>query len=136
MRAKFINEKFQEKSDPIKDMKIGYNKRVLNSMSWKVLEFIKSKGEKGAGLTEIQYYIWTKLEGKDPKKFWEKSISRNDDNVKGLRKTRGHWNTNLLGGKYYHEGLLHKFCKKNPKTKKWVFVRFPKVGENLYNWYF
>ena len=73
MRAKYVFEKFKEECDPIKDMGIGYKKRILNSKTWKLLEFIKSKGEKGVGFTEIQYYIWTELNHNDPDKYWEKS---------------------------------------------------------------
>ena len=140
MRAKFVFEKFKEESDPIKDLGIGYKKRVIGSMTWKLLEFIKSKGEEGASLTEIQYYIWTELEGHDPDEFWEKreSYGYNPKTEKSypvkLRKTRGHWNTQLFGGPYYHGGILHRFCKKNPDNRKWVFVRFPKPNERLYDW--
>ncbi len=145
MRAKFVFEKFKEESDPIKDMNIGYKKKQLDSMSWKILEFIKSKGEEGAGLTEIQFYIWTELEGHDPIKFWEKikeevwdpirstKYGRNIYKTFYMRKTRGHWTTNLFSGPHYRGGLLNKFCKKNPETKKWVFVRFPTPGEIFYD---
>ena len=132
MRAKFVFEKFRAESDPVKDMGIGYKKRVIGSKTWKILEFIKSKGEEGAGLTEIQYYIWTQLENKDPDEFWE--VRRNYLGDRSGRKTRGHWNTQLFGGPAYHGGILHRFCEKNPKTKKWVFVRFPNPDELLYNW--
>ena len=141
MRAKFVNEKFKEDSDSIKDMGIGYGKKPL-TMSWKILDFIKSKGEKGATLTEIQYYIWTELEGHEPYTFWEpgkpqytynKETDKWDKQI-WPRKTRGHWNTQLLGGPYYHTGLLHKFCKKDSKTKRWILVRMPKPGEIFYKW--
>ena len=127
MRAKLVNEKFIEDSDPVKDMGIGYKKRVLQSMTWKVLDFIKSKGEEGASLTEIQHYIWTELEGHSEESFWQKDWSN-------IRKTRGHWNTQLFGGMHYHDGVLHRFCKKNTQNKKWVFVKYPEPNENLYNW--
>jgi len=138
MRAKFVFEKFKKESDSIKDLGIGYSKRILDSISWKILEFIKSKGEEGASLTEIQYYIWTELEGHDPKEFWEKSLRnyyKYDPVTKQTitykkqdksRKTRGHWNTQL----YYHN-LLNKFCRKNDKGK-WVFVKFPEPGQKFY----
>jgi len=129
MRAKYVFEKFKEESDPIKDMGIGYKKRILNSKTWKLLEFIKSKGEKGVGFTEIQYYIWTELNHNDPDKFWEKRFDRYSNTE--LRRSRGYWNTALLGGHKYR-GILHRFCKKNPLTKKWVFVRFPEPQEKLY----
>lgn len=127
-----LNEKFKEVSDPVKDMGIGYKKRVLESMTWKLLEFIQSKGKEGASLTEIQFFIWTKLEGHDPDEFWQ--VRRNYLGDRSGRKTRGHWNTQLFGGTHYHGGLLHRFCKKNPETKKWVLVRFPRPDERLYDW--
>ena len=137
MRAKFVNEKFTEDSDPIKDLNIGYGKKPLTK-SWKILDFIKSKGEEGASLKEIQYFIWTKLDGKTPESFYRRSRDYTDWETgnprKGQRKTRGHWNTQLLGGMHYHEGLLHKYCEKNPVTKKWVIKRMPKPGENFYDW--
>lgn len=131
MRAKFIFEKFEEDSDPIRTMNIGYPQRTINSMSWKILEFIKSKGEEGASLKEIQYFIWVE-NGNDPKKFFEKSYY--DYRTPPQRKTRGYWNTSLLGSGYAHEGLLHKFCYKN-ENKRWIFKRFPKPGENFYDWH-
>jgi hypothetical protein len=126
MRAKFVNEKFKEDSDPIRDLNIGYSPRVLNTSSWKILEFIKSKGEEGAGLKEIQFFIWTKLKGYDPKEFFEPSQGYWSDR----RKTRGYWNTNLFGGSR-HRGLLYKYCRRNEKHK-WVFVKYPKPGEFFY----
>jgi len=135
MRAIFINEKFTEDSDPISDMNIGYPARQINTMSWKILKFIESKGEEGAGLTEIQYYIWTELEGHDKKSFWEKGPSRprGHGDQSPLRRTRGHWTTNLFGGPNYHEGLLNKYCVKNPKNKKWVLKRLPRPNEKFYS---
>ena len=137
MRARLVFEKFAEKSDPIKDLGIGYKKRILESHTWKILEFIKSKGEEGASLTEIQRYIWVDLEKKDPEEFEEKQYYRGYDYKRGetyptmIRKTRGHWNTALYGG-YNYQGILHGICRKNPKTKKWVFERFPRPDERLY----
>jgi len=132
MKARFVFEKFKEDSDPIKDLGIGYKARVINSKTWKILEFIKSKREEGASLTEIQFYIWVELEGHDPKEFWK--VRRNYLGDRSGRKTRGHWNTQLFGGPYYHGGILYRFCKKNPDNRKWVFVRFPKPNERLYDW--
>jgi hypothetical protein len=139
VRAKFVNEKFKEDTDPIKDMGIGYSARTLNSKSWKILEFIGSKEEEGASLTEIQRFIWTKLDGYSEKSFWEKSPAYDPyrssmiNKGAGLRKTRGHWNTQLFGGFHYHEGLLHKYCNKN-KNRKWVLKRMPQPKEKMYNW--
>jgi hypothetical protein len=137
MRAKFVNEKFTQDSDPIKDMNIGYSKRVLNSKTWKVLEFIKNKGKEGASLTEIQYFIWTKLNKHDPNEFWEK-MEVGWYPKKYLRKTRGYWNTQLYGAynsyREYggHRGILNKYCEKNNKGK-WVFKRYPNPKEKLYS---
>lgn len=125
-----LNEKFKLDVDPIKSMNIGYSKRTLNSMSWKILKFIENKGKEGASLKEIQYFIWVE-NGNDPKKFFEKSDY--DQRSPSQRKTRGYWNTNLLGSYMSHEGLLHKFCYKNDK-KRWVLKRFPKPDENFYDW--
>lgn len=145
MRARFVNEKFTKDGDPIKDMGIGYKKRVLNSKAWKILEFIKSKGEEGASLIEIQHYIFVVLNGNSEEDFWKKTDKwmynpRTGQSYKTkARATRGYWNTNLYGTTYpfYSDegnpGLLHKYCKKNPKTKKWVFVRFPEPGEKIFS---
>ena len=135
MRARFVNEKFKEESDPIKDMNIGYGKKPLTS-SWKILEFIKSKGEEGASLTEIQHFIWVDLQGHDEKEFWEKqyvqgyNYKTKQAYPSSLRKTRGHWNTALYGGSQFN-GLLHQYCKKNEKGK-WVLIKWPKPGENIF----
>ena len=136
MRARTVFEKFTEDSDPIKDLGIGYKKRIILSKTWKILEFIKSKGEEGASLFEIQQYIWAELNDKDPQEFTEKSQYTTCDKYgklqpTQLRKTRGYWATALYGG-YDYKGILYRFCKKNPKTKKWVFVRFPSPAERLY----
>ena len=145
MRARYINEKFTIQSDPIHDMGIGYSKRVINSTSWKVLEFIESKGEEGASLKEIQHFIWVELYGRSEESFEEKQkiwvynhkTTLND--IRTARKTRGYWNTNLLGGGTYrkgtgykhHGGLLHMYCKKNEKGK-WILVKKPEPGEIIY----
>jgi ankyrin repeat protein len=126
-----LNEKFEKESDPIKDIGIGYSKRMLNSMSMKILQFLENKGEEGASLKEIQYFIWIE-NGNDPKKFFEKSDYYG--RTISQRKTRGYWNTNLLGSSYSHEGLLHKFCKQNPETKKWILKRYPEFKEKFYDW--
>jgi len=142
MKAKlikdYLNEKFIKESDPIEDMGIGHSKRTLNSKSFKILLFIESKGKEGASLKEIQYFIWTKLDGYSHKSFYERSSDSWDwetnNRRKGQRKTRGHWNTQLFGGSHYHEGLLHKYCEQNPETNKWVLRDLPLPQENMYNW--
>jgi len=134
MKAKLVkdclNEKFSDKTDPIKDMNIGYPASQMNSYSWKILKFIEEKGEVGAKLGEIQYFIWTELEGHDPTEFWEKRF--------GGRKTRGHWNTRLIGssssgwGDKYYQGILYTYCKKDPVTKRWILKRLPKPREKFF----
>jgi hypothetical protein len=131
MKAKLVreslNEKFHEDSDPVSDMGIGYGKKPLTK-TWKVIEFIKSKGEEGASLTEIQFFIWTEIKGYSEMSFWEPSETTRWQSGErtNLRKTRGYWNTALYGD-YKYEGILHKCCKKNEKGK-WVFVKYPNPG--------
>jgi hypothetical protein len=136
MRARTVFEKFQENSDPIKDMGMAYSKRTVNSKSFKILEFIGSKGKEGASLKEIQFFIWTELDGYSPESFWITSREKYPERggTENKRATRGHWNTQLLGGRYYHQGLLHKFCKQDPKTKKWILKRMPDAKEKMYVW--
>lgn len=135
MKAKFIFEKFKQNSDPIKDMGIGYSKKQLNSKAFKILSFIRSKGEEGASLTEIQFYIWTELNGYSAESFWEKDRT-------GKRLSRGYWTTNLYGHSIYSyvsrniaygepRGILYKFCIKNNKGK-WVLKRMPRPNERFY----
>jgi hypothetical protein len=143
MRAKFVNEIFTEDGDPISDMRIGYPKKQVSTKAWRILDFIKNKGEEGASFTEIQHFIWTKLKGLSDKSFWkkEKTWSYNyktgRDYPTTIRATRGIYCTNLYGteGNYWatdkKPGLLHKYCKKNDKGK-WVLVRMPKPYEAFY----
>jgi len=144
MRARFVFEKFTEKGDPIKQMGIGYPESQLETMSWKILKFIENKGEEGASLTEIQHYIWVDLEGHAEKDFWKTYPIRQYDNKRGVvhntfaRRTRGHWNTRLLGGAIgsfghrYYQGLLLTYCKRNPVTKRWTLVRLPNPNEKFF----
>lgn len=135
-----IFEKFNDKTDPIKDMDIGYPERQTKTMSWQILKFIEEKGQDGASLKEIQFFIWTELEGHDPKEFYEKratsvySKKYEKSYDTSARKTRGHWNTQLLGGPNYHQGLLHKYCNQNPSTKRWILKHLPKPKERFYDW--
>lgn len=117
MKAKLVKESLYPKK------KYG-NKP--NAKSWKILEFIKSKGKRGASLQEIQHYIWVFLDQKPPEDFWKKD----DYTWSKKRSSRGHWATALYGSGAY-PGLLHKYCKKNEKGK-WVLVRMPNPGENIY----
>jgi len=111
-------------------------KNKKNTKTWKILEFIGSKKE-GVGLTEIQHFIWTKLDGYTEESFWRKektygwSPKRRSYPIQ-LRATRGHWCTALYGGCYYHTGLLHEYCKK--VGKKWVLDHMPNPKETIYKY--
>jgi len=124
---------FERGKDPMKSMGLGYGKKQ-ETKAWKVLEFIGSKGEEGAGLTEIQRFIYD-LKGYSEEDFRETSDERYPSDWKPesgkLRASRGYW-TNQLYGNWKMPGLLPKYCKKNPITKKWVLVRMPKPGENIF----
>lgn len=131
MRAKTINEKFKRGQDPIKSMGLGYGKK-RESVAWKILEFIRSKGEEGASFTEIQKFTWLlKNPDRSEEDFYEKNPATRW-NPKPQRKTRGYWTTNF--GAYHgfgaRRGLLDYYCKKNEKGK-WVIDRWPEPGENL-----
>lgn len=139
MRAKFIFEKFvEDDSDPITDMGIGISQRIIKTKAFKILQFIASKGQEGASLTEIQYFIWTEIRKFSEKDFWKKtqtwdydSHTRRYTREKFIRASRGFYTTALYGG-WHYPGLLHKYCKKNEKGK-WVLVRWPKGNENIYD---
>jgi len=136
MRAKFVNEKFKEESDPIKDMGIGYSEKMLNTISWRVLKFIESKGNEGARLTDIQHYIYVNLTGHSEKDFWKKERAYLRGSFvrmpNAIRQTRGWWSDQLYGT-YNQAGLLHKYCKKNPITHRWVLVKMPRPNENFFS---
>jgi hypothetical protein len=137
MRARLVFEKFKEQSDPIEDMGMNYSKRTVDSKSFKILQFIESKGKEGASLKEIQFFIWTELDGYSPESFWITSAEKYPNSVGAdpkRRATRGHWNTQLLGGMYYHKGLLHKYCVQNPTTHRWILKRMPDPNEKMYDW--
>jgi hypothetical protein len=129
MKAKLV-EKFQRGQDPIKSMGLGYGSK-RETIAWKVLEFIKSKGEEGASFTEIQKLAW--MLG-HPDRSEEDFYEKNEPTKwypNAQRKTRGYWTTNF--GAYSgreRRGLLDYYCKKNDKGK-WVIARWPKPGENL-----
>ena len=143
MRAKFVNEnithfkKPNSEEDFKKNLDIGYGNKP-KFKAWKVLEFIRSKGEEGIGLQEIQEYIYFDLNkapyGKDW--FYEKDPIKYYSGVKygGGRQSRGYWCTNLYGANSRwseSSGLLTKYCHKN-KNGKWVLDRMPKPGENIF----
>jgi len=97
------------------------------TMAWKLLAWIGTQSPLGVTLTEIQFYIWTVLEGKSASEFYEPGYSYDGNN---LRKTRGHWCTALYGGFYYHGGLLHLYCDK--VNGRWVLTHMPKENEIIY----
>ena len=113
---------FQRELDPRKAMGIGYAGK-LATKAWKVLDFIGSRGEEGASLTEIQHFVWTKIKGYSEKEFWEKDGYG--------RKTRGWWTDPLYGSGSLPVGLLKKYCVKNDKGK-WVLVHMPNHDENIF----
>lgn len=141
----FVSEslQFQRSSDPRKILNLGYGNKV-NTKAWKILEFIGSKGEEGASLTEIQYFIAVTLGGMSEEDFFRKGPMSHytgpglSDFSTGIgRQSRGNYCTNLYGSSYGKQpdeqrGLLHKYCYKNPTTKKWVLKRMPEPGENIY----
>ena len=131
---------FKRNQDPQKWLGLGY-KGKMNTSSWKILEFIRSKGKEGASLTEIQKFIFVDLNGNSEEDFWKPSREPNErsrwnDPSEKLRATRGYWTTALYGGRTYkgnhYPGLLNKYCKKNPITKKWVLEKMPLPGETIY----
>ncbi len=109
-----------------------------NTKAWKILEFIGSKGREGAGLTEIQHYIWTVLDGYSEESFWKKRKCWGWDEKNQtsrdimLRGTRGHWCTALYGGPSYHTGLLHEYCV--PSKRKWILASMPKPDERIFKY--
>ena len=128
---------FERGKNPMKSMGLGYGKK-RESVSWKVLEFIGSKGEEGASLTEIQRFLWD-LKGHPEEDFEVTSgdkwgfdgDSYRNNSYNKTRASRGYWTTQLYGTRR-RPGLLPKYCKKSPATKKWVLVRMPNPGENIY----
>ena len=103
-----------------------------NTMAYRLLQFI-GENPKGLTFTAIQYYIWVELEGKTLESFFKMGETWDAKGNRIMaRATRGHWCTNLYGGDYYHKGLLKTFCKK--VGQRWVLVRLPAPGENLYQY--
>ena len=139
MRAKTVNEAssgFQRYRDPKTALGMNYGKKPLTN-TWKILEFIGSKGEEGASFTEIQHFIWTVLWGKSEESFWKKEdryIESEKYGYKkskaGIRSTRGIYALGLIGRTYTSKGILLMWCHKNAKGK-WVLDRMPEPGENL-----
>ena len=133
MKAKMINE-FMRGGDPKRILGLGYGNKP-NTTAWKILEFIGSKGEEGAGLKEIQRFILVNLKGWSEDEFERKETYKDwDGNEKNLRSTRGYYATNLYGSNGMFgggPGLLAKYCHRNA-NRKWVLDRMPNPKEPLY----
>ena len=97
---------FRRGQDPIKSLRLGYGNKP-DKKAWKILEFIGSKGEEGAGLIELS---------SNDKWGYNYHFPYNK-----TRATRGYYSTNLYGSGS-KPGLLHKYCRKNEKGK-WVLER-------------
>jgi len=108
---------FRRGQDPVKSLGLGYGNK-MNTKAWKILQFIGSKGEEGAGLTDIQRFLWTELQERSLKDFEMSSNDKWGYNYPSLynktRATRGYYNTNLYGTRY-KPGLLRKYCRKNER---------------------
>ena len=88
-------KRHQENS--IKSLGLGYGDK-LKTNAWKILEFIKSKGEEGASGIEIQKFDWI-LSGKSEKDFYKKKpdVVHKWGTEKGRRISRG-WGIGKLYG--------------------------------------
>ena len=75
-------------------------KKISKSVA--ILDLIASKPG-GMRFTDIQRALWEMTYPDRP----------------FTRELRGYWCTNLLGGTYYHRGLLRFYCVKD-KSGKWV----------------
>jgi hypothetical protein len=72
------------------------NTASKESKSVRILNLLASAGEQGMRFVDIQWALW------------DMTYADNDD------MSRGYWCTNLLGGRYYHAGLLRYFADKGP----------------------
>lgn len=77
------------------------------SMSLRILELIGASGTAGMRFTDIQAALWA-MGHAEPY----------------TRDQRGYWCTNLLGGPFYHGGLLKVHCSKGTDGR-WRLVRAP-----------
>jgi len=147
MKAKLVSEtlnEFHQTGDPLNKLNLGFGNHP-KTKSFKILNFIGSKGEEGASFTEIQHYIWVTLNGNSEESFWEKGKKNYnykthkpyfevDGEFSGPRKSRGYWTTNLFGGindKGENIGILPNYCHKNTKGK-WVLDKLPYADKNIY----
>ena len=69
---------------------------MTKSKSVRILDMIADSGCRGMRFTDIQRTLW---EMSHPDRPFTRAV-------------RGYWCTNLLGGRYYHNGLLHTFAVK------------------------
>ncbi len=127
---------FKRGQNPRKSLGIGLNKSLMNTKSWKVLEFIESKeSDGGATLTEIQEFIYFELNGAPKGKDW---FYKKDEF--GQRVSRGYWTTQLYswsgygyGFRRYDYGYERKgifgYCEK--RNGKWFLKKYPREGERF-----
>lgn len=127
-----LNE-FQRGEDPTDALGVGegrYRHAKQHTKSWKILRYILDAGKEGRSFTEIQYYIWTELDGKDPDDFYnQRSFNWGKDKLgkppyTGPRASRGHWSTNL-------NRILYKWAHKNADGR-WVISEMPEYNDLLY----
>lgn len=80
------------------------------SKSVQILDLLEAAGDRGMSFTDIQAALWL-MSYPDGKEEFDTAMSpcygRSPQ-----RRLRGYWCTNLLGGRYYHDGLLHTFADK------------------------
>jgi hypothetical protein len=65
MRAKFVNEKFTDKTDPVKDMGIGLYPKMLVILK-ACLEYNKRSFSVPLGSNVIQFYLIPKIQKNEP----------------------------------------------------------------------
>lgn len=78
--------------------------KMVESKSNRILELISLKG--AMTFRDIQRALW----------------EMSHPGVPFTRAQRGYWCTNLLGGRFYHKGLLHTFCVKG-HDGLWRYMR-------------
>lgn len=87
--------------------------------SEQILRFIEASPD-GRKFTEIQKFI-VELNGHDWDTMERSPAYVDDPKPVWKRRWRGYYCTRLLGGPFYGDGLLHRFCKK--KKGRWVLVK-------------
>jgi hypothetical protein len=81
------------------------------SKTVRILDILEQAGQIGMRFSDIQEELWRMTYGDQP-----------------VTDTfRGYWCTNLLGGPYYHRGILHFFAVKS-SSGLWVRNKVPHQG--------